>query len=116
MEQVLRQSRARPGNAVFYHGRSGVPASHRGPYAGHGHGARDRPRLAGLVHWRLGRDDGRDAMTSTRGEGNRAAAVTPHAEGDAAFRAGLVIVLAEHDDPLLAAHLADDLELLNHNR
>jgi hypothetical protein len=26
------------------------------------------------------RDDGRDAMTSTRGEGNRAAAVTPHAE------------------------------------
>jgi ribosomal protection tetracycline resistance protein len=55
-------------------------------------------------------------MTSTRGEGNRAAAVTPHAEGDAAFRAGLVDVLAEHDDPLLAAYLADDLELLNHNR
>jgi ribosomal protection tetracycline resistance protein len=48
------------------------------------------------------------AMTSARGEGTRAAVVTPHADGDADFRTRLVDVLAEHDDPLLGAYLDDE--------
>jgi ribosomal protection tetracycline resistance protein len=48
------------------------------------------------------------AMTSVSGEGTRAAAVTPHSDGDAAFRERLVEVLAEHDDALLTEYLEDE--------
>src|SRR5918912_1008364 len=48
------------------------------------------------------------AMTSVRREGSRAAAVTPRAQDDVAFRSELVDVLAEHDDELLAAFVDDE--------
>jgi ribosomal protection tetracycline resistance protein len=48
------------------------------------------------------------AMTSASGEGNRAAAVRPHADGDAAFESALIDVLVEHDDALFAAYLDDE--------
>jgi ribosomal protection tetracycline resistance protein len=51
------------------------------------------------------------AMTSVAGEGTRAADAMPHADGDLAFRARLAELLAEHDDALLAAYVADESSL-----
>src|SRR5438067_3378514 len=48
------------------------------------------------------------ALSSVEREGTRAAAVTPRAETDPAFRARLVDLLVEHDDELLAAYLDDE--------
>ena len=47
------------------------------------------------------------AMTSVRAEASRAANVTPRAD-DAGFKSQLVEVLAEHDEPLLAAYVDDE--------
>jgi ribosomal protection tetracycline resistance protein len=51
------------------------------------------------------------AMTSVAGEGTRAADAMPYADGDFAFRARLAELLAEHDDALLAAYVADESSL-----
>jgi ribosomal protection tetracycline resistance protein len=48
------------------------------------------------------------AMGAARGLGTREAAVTPYGPQDAAFRARLAETLAEHDDALLAAYVADE--------
>jgi ribosomal protection tetracycline resistance protein len=50
------------------------------------------------------------AMTSVRGEGGRAAVARPCRDDDdaAGFRSRLVDVLADHDEPLLAAYLDDE--------
>jgi ribosomal protection tetracycline resistance protein len=48
------------------------------------------------------------AMTAASGEGTRGAVVIPHANGNAAFSARLVDVLAEHDDLLLGAYVDDE--------
>jgi ribosomal protection tetracycline resistance protein len=48
------------------------------------------------------------ALTSARGEGGRTAVVTPHADGDPAFKAALVETLAEHDEQLLGEYLDDE--------
>jgi ribosomal protection tetracycline resistance protein len=48
------------------------------------------------------------AMVSVRGEGTRAAAVTPRGNEDPDFRSRLVDVLAEHDDALLTAYLEEE--------
>jgi ribosomal protection tetracycline resistance protein len=53
------------------------------------------------------------AMGSVSGEGTRAAACTPHADGDAAFTSRLVEVLAAHDDALLAAYVDDETSVLS---
>jgi ribosomal protection tetracycline resistance protein len=48
------------------------------------------------------------AMGSVSGEGTPTAAYVPHSDGDAAFTSQLVDVLAEHDEALLAAYVADE--------
>jgi ribosomal protection tetracycline resistance protein len=48
------------------------------------------------------------AVTAARGEGSRAATVTPHADGDADFTSRLVETLAEHDESLLREYLDDE--------
>jgi ribosomal protection tetracycline resistance protein len=47
-------------------------------------------------------------MGSARGLGTRDAEVTPYADGDAGFDARLVDLVAEHDDAILAAYVADE--------
>ncbi|HZC27267.1 MAG TPA: translation factor GTPase family protein, partial [Actinopolymorphaceae bacterium] len=48
------------------------------------------------------------AMGSTHDLGTRAAGVTPYGPGDADFAAGLADLLADRDDALLAAYVADE--------
>jgi ribosomal protection tetracycline resistance protein len=48
------------------------------------------------------------ALGCARGLGTRAAEFAPTGAGDAAFVAGLAALLAERDDPLLAAYVADE--------
>jgi ribosomal protection tetracycline resistance protein len=47
-------------------------------------------------------------MGSTGGLGTRGASFAPYGAGDAAFTRGLVDLLAEHDDALLAAYVDDE--------
>lgn len=47
-------------------------------------------------------------MGTARGLGTRAAAFTPYPDGAAAFRRHLLDLLADHDDALLAAYVADE--------
>jgi ribosomal protection tetracycline resistance protein len=51
------------------------------------------------------------AMGSVRGEGTHSAVYTAHRVGDAAFTSGLVDVLAEHDDAVLAAYVDDETRI-----
>jgi ribosomal protection tetracycline resistance protein len=47
-------------------------------------------------------------MGAASGQGNRTAAYTPYGGADAGFTAGLVDLLADHDDAFLAAYVTDE--------
>ena len=67
-------------------------------------GARDEAVVAAIAEWLT---PAVVAMGSVTGLGTRDPGFTPYGAGDAAFRARLADLLADHDDALLAAYLDD---------